>query len=363
MHLARKNSMVKIIGIVVLIFFMAQAGVAVADDGLFLKNRATLSFEYDDNVYKSNRDEEGDFLGRLYYDFRLNYFPTVNNQLSCNYQGGVKKYIETIDQDTLVNQIKLGYTNFSIDKSYLGTESTLKIRNIRSAQEDYNKFIGDLFAGHEFGKGINGEIRGGYTRFDFKSYNYYDYWLQRYGFNLQKSFTAKYLFAVQYFLQDKHFPFYAYTNVGSETGDVFLGETDEKRRDTLHEPALMFRFSGWLLLDFSYLLQINQSNSYGDSYYNHRFTLGMSKAVMKNTHLHLLAIAQFRDSSEEVLIPHSYSIEEDDENYNSVRAKVSQRITDYLFAEVGYSRYWTTYSSRDLNFVKNLYSIGLAVNF
>ena len=53
---------------------------------VYLKNRASLSADYDDNVYKASRDQEGDFLGRLYYDFKLNYFPTTNNLLSFNYQ-------------------------------------------------------------------------------------------------------------------------------------------------------------------------------------------------------------------------------------------------------------------------------------
>ena len=332
-------------------------------DKVFVKNRATLSAEYDDNVYKGSRDIEGDFLGRLYYDFRLNAYPTVNNLISFNYQGGVKKYLRIEEQDTLVNQLRLGYTNASLRQAFLGTEATLKKRNIRSGEEDYTKFIGEVFAGKEFDKGITGQVRGGYTRFDFRSYNYYDYWLHRYGVIIQKSFGPTLNFATQYFFQEKHFPFNAFENVGGLQGGVFLSETNERRRDILHEPAIFLQYSWWLLADFTYLLQINESNSYGDSNYNHRFTLSLSKSIWKGTNLHLFGVTQFRDSYEKVLIPHSYSIEEDDENYNSVTAKVTQKFTDYLTMEVGYSRYWTSYSSRDLNFVKNLYSLGIAFSF
>ena len=353
----------KTISIVLVWLALLAIGPPALADKVFVKNRATLSAEYDDNVYKASRDVEGDFLGRLYYDFRLNAYPTVNNLILLNYQGGLKKYASIDSQDTLVNLIKLGYTNASLGNTFLGAETSLKVRNIRSQDEDYTKFITEAYAGRDFGQGITGQIRGGYTRFDFRTYNFYDYWHQRYGFALQKSFGPSFNFAFQYFFQEKHFPFNAFENVGSETGDVFLAEKREKRKDVLHEPAVFLQYSRWLLVDFSYLMQINESNSYGDSYYNHRFSLSLSKTLFKGTNLHLFGITQFRDSYESVLIPHSYSIEEDDENYNSVAAKISQKFTDYLSMEFGYSRYWTSYSSRDLNFVKNLYSLGLAVSF
>jgi hypothetical protein len=350
------------------VFFIVAVAVVCwampsAADKVSLSNRTSLSAEYDDNVFKASDDVEGDFLGRLFNDFRFHAYPTANNALLLNHQFGIKKYIEIDQQDTLINLARLGYTNTSIDNSFLGVEASLKVRNIRSGEEDYNKAIIEGFAGHEFGAGVTGQVRGGYTRFDFRSYNFYDYWLQRYGFVLQKTYGPQLIFGVHYFFQEKHFPFNAFENFGSESGGVFLIEKGERRLDVLHEPAVFLQASYWLLADFSYLLQINQSNSYGDSYYNHRFTLGLSKAIAKKTHLHLIGVAQLRDSSESVLIPHSYSIEEDDENYNSVALKITHRFTDVISMDVGYSRYWTSYSSRELNFVKNLYSIGVSASF
>lgn len=340
-----------------------SADTLFADGKVVLGNRATLSFEYDDNVYKSQKNVEDDGLARLYYDLKLNFYPNVENILLVNYQGGAKKYFQIEEQDTLVNLFRLGYTNRSLENSFLGTDASFKMRNIRSGEEDFNKLIAELYAGHEFEKGIVAQIRGGYTLFDFQTYDYYDYWLHRYGLIVQKSFGTSFNFAVHFFFQEKHFPFNAYNNLESKTDDVFLSLSNRKRRDILFEPALFIQFYKWLLFDFSYTMQINQSNSYGDSYYNHRLSVGLSKTIFKNTNLHLFGVAQFRDSNEKVLIPHSYSIEEDDENYNTVAAKLSHRFTDYVSLEVGYSRYWTAYSTRDINFVKNLYSVGVAFNF
>ncbi len=354
----------KTIQVVLIAFLLLGAGSPIfGGEKITLKNRATLSVEYDDNVYKAGNGIEADFLGRAYYDFNLNLFPTFNNIFLINYKGGLKKYFKIKQQDTLVNLFRLGYTNTSIKSSFFGVDGSWKIRNIRKGDEDYNKLVLEGFAGREFGKGIIGQFRGGYTRFDFKTYNYYDYWFHRYGFLLQKHFGTSFNFAVQYFFQEKLFPFNAYRNLGSETEDVFLAEIDEKRHDILHEPALYLQYSKWLLVEFSYLMQINESNSYGDSYYNHRLSLSLSKMIFKNTNIHLFAVTQFRDSYEKVLIPHSYSIEEDDENYNSLAIKISHKFNKYISVEGGYSRFWTAYSSQDLNFRKNLYSVGVAVNF
>ena len=349
--------------LIVVVAVFATGPPGWAQGKVAFKNRAIIYSEYDDNVYKSPEDPEGDFLGRLYYDMRLHLYPNRDNTIALNYQGGAKKYIEFDDQDTLVNLIRLSYTNTDIRNTFLGVEGSMKFRNIRSGEEDYNKLITEAYAGYHFGQETVLQVRGGYTRFDFASYNFYDYWLQRYGILLQKGFGPSYSFGFNYFFQEKNFPFPAFVNAGTESGAVFLKEGDRNRRDVLHEPSVYFRMVRWLLVDVSYLLQINQSNSYGDSYYNHRFSLGLAKNLFKNTNVHVIGVAQIRDSYQEVLIPHSYSIEEDDENYNSVRAKVSHKFTDWFSLEVGYSRYWTTYSSRDLNFIKNNYSIGAGFTF
>lgn len=334
-----------------------------------LSNLASVSFEYDDNVYLAGRDLTSDGLGRIFCDFGVHWAPTPAHLLYGAYEFGGKLYINESEQDTAINQLQLGYTNYSISSVYIGGLASGKLRNVRDGQEDYFKLITEAFAGKRFGSSFNAEINAEYSQFDFRNFNYYDYWTQAYGMQLRYDHERIWTLGTGYQFSRKTFPFNALQNVGPEEGNVLLLESDERRLDTLHEVHLFGRYQTILfdrvpfLLNGSYLLQINDSNSYGDSYINHRFMLGLSQDLFEGTNLHILGIFQLRDSSEKVLIPHSYSIEEDDENYNQVQVRITHGFTNYLRAFVGYSRYWTIYEHDELNFVKNLYALGLTVSF
>jgi len=334
-----------------------------------LSHRAALSLEVDDNVYKANKDLTMDYLGRLFYDFGLNWVPSTHHLLHTDYQLGGKMYADENTEDTIINQLLLGYTNYSIPTTYLGLQGSGKLRNVRDAEEDYFKFIGEAFVGKRFFNTFNAEIRASYIQFDFRSFDYYDYWTQAYGTQLRYDYQRSFSLGSGYRFERKVYPFNALTNVGPESGNILLMEGDERRVDNLHEINVFGRYQSFLfekvpfLINIAYVMQINDSNSYGDSYYNHRFLFGWSQDLMTDTNLHLLGIFQVRDSSEKVLIPHSYSIEEDDENYNQVQVRLTHGLTDYLRVQASYSRYWSHYDYEDLNFIKNLYAIGLAVSF
>ena len=159
-------------------------------------------------------------------------------------------------------------------------------------------------------------------------------------------------------MSDKYVYFF-----GPEGTEGFLFLSSKKRIDNLHELTMRVQYNRWLVAKVSYTFQINDSNSYGDSYYNHRLMVALSKGIFQRTNLHLLGIFQFRDSSDPVLNPHSYDVEEDDENLNSVTFKISQGILDWLALELKYSRYWYEYSSWRFDFQKNLYSLGIGFKF
>ncbi|MCZ7582150.1 MAG: hypothetical protein M5R36_01785 [Deltaproteobacteria bacterium] len=324
---------------------------------------ATVLAEYDDNVYKTVSDEESDFLARLYFDARLAYAVTPRNRLDAAYTLGAKKFAEKTDEDTLINQLALRYSNTGITNTYLGGETTLKFRNIRDEEEDYNKLIARAFAGRYFAKGVSGEIFGAYTRFDFRTYDFYDYWTQSFGAEVKKAFSHAASMGFHYIFEDKHFPFRAYENLPTAEGEVFLRETSELRNDTAHEVGFFVAASSFVLVNFGYDLLMNDSNSYGDVYYNHRFRLAVSKAITDRLNAHLFAIANFRDSFQKVLIPHSFSVEEDDENFNQLVAKTAYRITGRFWLEARYSRFWSQYSVRDFNYTKNTYALGLSTSF
>ncbi len=356
-------------GILGLILFLGIFSAGGARAEMRLSHLASLSMEVDDNVYQANRDPVTDVLGRLYYDFSFNYFPTVNNLLLAEYQLGGRIYASEHDKDALINQLQLGYTNYSIPTAYFGLSTTGKLRNIRDGQEDYLKLIGGAFAGKRFLDAINAELRAEYSEFDFHEFDYYDYVKQSYGTQLRYDYLRSFSVGAGYRFEQKTYPFNAYENVGPEGGNVLLVAGDDNRVDNLHEISTFGRYQTLLfernafLINLSYTYQFNESNSYGDSYNNHRVIFGLSQDLVAGANLHLLGIFQMRDGREKVLIPHSYSIEEDDENYNQVHVRLTHNFNEYLRLQASYSRFWSHYDFQRLNFVKNLYALGLAVSF
>jgi hypothetical protein len=334
-----------------------------ADQAVKWENQAVILAEYDDNVYKVVNDIAGDFLARIFFDSKLTLPTKYDGNVTMGYTLGAKVFAQETAQDTLINQFLLRAVNRSWATSYLGGDGRVKFRNIRDGDEDYNKLNLNAFAGHYFAQGVSGEAQVGYTRFDFKTYDFYDYWMQHFGFQVKKAFSRDFRFGVYYTFEDKHFPFNAYENVATTGGNVFLKETGERRNDTLQEIGVFFTGTRYVLCNFRYSLQINNSNSYGDGYYNHRLRLTLSKSLTEKTNAHLLAIANFRDSYEEVLIPRSFSIEEDDENYNQVLVKLNRQLSDNVWLETRYGRLWSQYSVRRFKFNKNTYSLGLSINF
>lgn len=341
----------------------ALSGDAHAAEKIKWSNQAVILGEYDDNVYKIVDQVEGDFLARAFFDTRLTLPAGDSNTLLLAYTLGAKKFVELVDQDTLINQLLLRFVNREKENTYFGGDGRFKLRKIRDGDEDYNKTILNAFAGHYFAPGVSGRINMGYTRFDFRAYDYYDYWTQAFGLAVKKAYSHALGLGLHYTYEDIHYPIFAYENAATAGGDVFLKRRDELRHDVLQEVGFFFSSNRYLLSDLRYTLQVNNSNSYGDTYYNHRVRLTLSKALTDNTNLHFYALTNFRDSYQEVLIPRSFSIEEDDENTNRVMIKINRSLSDNLWLEGRYGRMWSQYSVRRFKFQKNTYSLGLSSSF
>jgi hypothetical protein len=357
---------IRAVGLAICLCLLA-ATTATAAGSVELNNRVSVSTEVDDNVFNANRGLVADALGRLFYDLSLDWYFTPNNLWRTNYTLGGKLFANERDEDTIINQLQLGYTNFSIPTVQMGLLGSAKLRNIRDAEEDYLKFTGEAFAGKRFIDSIYTGVHALYSEFDFRGTEYYDYWTQNYGADVRYDYERKLSFGVGYDYERKTYPFNALRNIGAK--DIVLVEQDEKRADNLHEVRASFRYQTAFFEHYPffatliYAFQRNQSNSYGDSYDNHRVTVGVSQNVLPDTSLHLLGTFQFRDSAEKVLIPHSFSIEEDDENYNQMQARAMHGFTDYMSLFVSYQRFWNVYEHDRLSFVKNLYAVGLTFRF
>jgi len=334
-----------------------------------VSNRVAVSLEYDDNVYNTHRLPKGDELGRLFYDFGLNWYMTPNNLWLTNYDLGGRLYFHEDPEDALINQLMLGYTNYSIPTVQFGATLTGKLRNIRSAEEDYLKTIARAFAGVRIVDMFYVGAHAEYSQFNFRAFRGYDYWTERAGGEARYDWGRAFSVGLGYDYEQKTFPYYrALKNIGTATNAVLI-ESAAARVDDLNEASLQLRYQHTFLEElpflgtFSYMYQNFDSNSYGDTYGNHLISLGLSQYATPNLSLHFLGVFQVLGAHQKLVIPFNYAVEEGDENFSQLEARVNYEFVEHLSVYAAFRRYWTTYPNDPFNFVKDLYAIGFSASF
>jgi hypothetical protein len=244
--------------------FALRPTIAAAGD-VDLSNRVSVSMEYDDNVYKAGRDLVADELGRLFYDFGLGWRMTPNNLLQTSYQLGGKLYFHEDAEDTAINQLGLGYVNYSVPTYEFGATVGAKLRNVRDAQEDYFKYVARVFAGKRFIDAIYAGLHAEYSEFNFRGTEEFDYWTQLYGAEARYDYGRTFSAGLTYDFERKTYPYNSFQNIG--TSDVILTQTNDTRTDDLQEFGASLRYQTTFLDalpflgTFNYLLQLNRSNS------------------------------------------------------------------------------------------------------
>jgi hypothetical protein len=341
---------------------VVSAAPAAADDRVTLAHLLAATVDYDSNVFDSVNRPEHDFLARLFYDFRFDFAPKPAHALTLGAQVGAKKYFAFARQDTLVTLVRVGYAFRGLPATVLGVDVEGKMRWVRDGDEDYGKAIASAYAQHSFEQRFRLRADGEAAWFDVRRYDYFDYWYQRYGLALGKGFGEVVDLELHYAFRHQGFPIPAYTNLGTRDA-VLLRESGRRRADNLHEVGADLMVTKWLLARAGYAFQVNASNSYGDSYYNHKVTVALSKAILDPLSMHALFILQVRDAVDPVLIPATLQVEETDESLSQITGKLAYRVTEWVSLEGKYSRFWSQYVGEDLDFVKDQVSVGATFRF
>ena len=256
----------------------------------------------------------------------------------------------------------LGYAYRGLPDTLLGADVEGKLRNVRDSRQDFWKAVGDLYAERWFAHQFRGRVQAETAWFDARRYAYLNYWYQRYGLALGKGFGSAVSLELHYNFENKLFPIHAYTNLGTRKA-ALLQESGRRRVDDLHEVGLEVAVTRWVLASAAYAFQVDRSNSYGDSYTNHKLTVAVSKTIVDPLALHVLFILQIRKAVDPVLIPTTLQTEETDENLSQLTGKLTYRIKDWVSLELKYSRYWSQYLGEDVNFVKDQVSLGSTFQF
>ncbi len=284
--------------------------------------------EVDTNVRRVYQSQAGeivsDTLARVILegDFRLS-MPA--QRLEFGYHGGFKIFKEEESENFVVSRLRGAYRWQFASRWALGLRAGLQDTVLRVHDRDYRLSDAELFVGCRLLSWLDARIFAGGRHFLFKPDSYRDYELKfshagpELGLALL-AFGAKPLsVSMQYRLGAR---FFDQTARDFIAGTVAVSARD--RIDLRHTAGLRLRSRFRLfdelgvLVDLSYQLAYNDSNSHGSSAHWHRLQLVTSLQLPWEITLHLMGALQFNAYPDGMFVEGDLYDPDADENENSL---------------------------------------------
>ncbi|MFH1729201.1 MAG: hypothetical protein ABIA04_12375 [Pseudomonadota bacterium] len=326
-------------------------------DGIDFDGNVSFSGEYDDNVYKTlGENVDADFGSRLYLDANCKVKIDEKEYFNVRYQGGGKKYLNEVSQDSIINNVELGYSNIFKGNYLLSATASVKNKfERRVGDEDYLLSYFDLLSGKYFNDlNLYAFINGKYTFFYYDYKMAYSFHRGRYGAGAKKGiFDDKLAYELNYYFQHQGFL------------EALSGYS--KREDALHEVGNYLHLDTFVFSKLGYVYQFNDSNIDSLKFHNHRFTVEVNKLLPFDIMIMIYGTLLYKiynsgsiidEESERSLLTSS-----EDEFFNSFIIKISKRLYKELHLDFKYSRFSDELSSLDEQYERNVYNIGFRYNF
>ncbi len=336
------------------------------------EGRVNAGWEYDDNVFEnsSGKATGGAAVASLFTTLKFNSPASLT---VLNYNLGYKDHHrlagsdQTVAGDVLVNRLS------AVSRRRLGGDwsagygGDLKLRNVFDknqlnllSEEGYARGSGHLSATRRFLEGVaNLRLEYRITLCDFQTFHTFDYVSHSPGCRLTRrlgrgsSLSAGYNFTRRSFERQATIP----------DGSGGLIRSGSHQRDNLHKFELGYSYTRGLLFNVSWALLRNDSNNYGFSYWNNRFTVLLADRLPGKLFLNAYLFFELKRYSDETGQPLLVDILTEENDNNGAVIKLSRALSKKLEASVTASLYRNESSIRELNFRKNVITTALTVRF
>lgn len=325
--------------------------------------------EYDTNVYKTFQNEESDFLSRIFFKNKADYWTNPKFSLGWDYQGGGKKFIHQDAQDQIIQSFSTPFHLVPSSKFQVIFEPNIKYQNERNKLDPAHTDINEDFLSTksqlkfyiELMYHLNLQPQGSFTYFKFFPNETFSFFREEGGASLERRFPDVVL--------------------GLEYGYLKQQFNDSYRKDSIHEitPYLQYLKKPFVSLSYSY--QFNHSNDPAFSFHNHKinfltsFLFGKIKKNGSNDDskpearfsVHFIATLQLKKYSsvfsetpegQRFLVTSS-----EDENFNNLIVKFNYHFYRRWAAETKYTRVSNDLTNQQTKFSRSLYYAGLRYDF
>lgn len=352
---------------------LRQAALHAADDiKVTADSRINSGWEYDDNVFEtSDSKTAGGALATSLFS-RLN-IRSPSSLTSLNYNIGYKAHHRLGEEgtmvagDLLVNRLSADSRRaLSADWSW-GFGGEFKLRNVYRknelnllSEEGYSRGTGQLSATRRSLAGL-ADMQLGYraTFCDFETFHTFDFVSHSPGVRFRRRLNRAAALSLGYAYTRRIFK--RTINVDGMSGE--LVPVDERQRDNLHQLELGLTYARGMLLNFSWFLLRNDSNNFGFSYWNNRFTLLFADRLPGDVFLNAYLFFEIKRYSDVTSQPLLVEILTDENDNNGAVIKLSRELSPSLEASLTAGLYRNESTIRELNFRKNVVSTALTVRF
>lgn len=353
-------------GVVLLLVAWAEPAGGGEVGGRF---RVQVGHEYDTNVRRLPAPVVADQLERVILDGLLR-FEEGHHHLALNYLGGFKIFHHQDTENLVANKLAGSY-HWAGGKGWTAGTRLLLRDTVQSGHDrDYRLARGELVLGLGLGRSFWLETYAAGRWFDFKPDRYQDAGLEFShagpvaGLRLRLrggpgiSAVAFYQAGVRFF--DSRARRY-------ENG--ILSRTTDDRLDLRHVAGIRVKHQirTWArrkaLLELSYTVSVNDSNSGGSSAMWHRLRMVVSLQLPWNLSLHLMGTLQFTSFPDGIYIEGDLYEPDADENENSIVLRLAWRVWRELSIVLHGGLYRNDFQSSELDiapFARETIMLGLS---
>jgi len=300
--------------------------------------RLQLGHEYDTNAQRictsplakdTSPPPPPDGVTRLIAEGALDY-TTGRHNLMLNFLGGVKLFSNQTNEDLMAVKLAGVYALKASNNWSLGGRLTARDTTLRYHDRDYTVVRAELFQQNRLLSWISLEVFLGGRYFLFKPDKYAFYGERNFshagpvgGLRLHLGAGSAVRTVFFYNLGVRFFDDNAKSLDGENTKDL-----EEDRLDLRHTGGVRVkhpvRYWGArrLILELSYLLSFNDSNSAGSSALWHRLRLVVSLQLPLDITLHVMGTLQFTDYPDGIYFDELVYEPEADENENSLVVRI-----------------------------------------
>lgn len=363
------------IGLFVSALFLLAGALPQVCDGaarISAEGRIITGWEYDDNVFEgsSGKTSGGAAVASLFTTLKM-YSPGALTVL--NYNLGYKDHHRIIGSggrvagDVLVNRLSALRRNRLAQNWSVGYGGDLKLRNVFNknqlnllSEEGYTRGAGHIRATRYALAGV-ADLRLEYrlTLCDFQTFHTFDYLSHSPAFRLSRKLGSGSSLSAGYTFTRRTFE--RLINVSDGSGG--LTRIDRRQRDNLHQFQLGLSYTRGMLFNVSWALLRNDSNNYGFSYWNNRFTVLYADRLPGGLFLNAYLFFELKRYSDETGQPLLVDILTEENDNNGAVIKLSRVLGKQLEASVTGSFYRNESSIRELNFRKSVITFALTRRF